>query len=101
MAIIFRLTDRGGIEPVGRRGLLARVRNGEVTVPVVMAIAASGGLRGWVCAPERGVPRIRRFYPRLVVWGISEQRNWLQGVVSQGRWSYNSLDDRNGCGTEK
>lgn len=43
-----------------------------------------------------GATQITRFYPRLVVWGASAQRNLLNGVVSLEAGRYNSLDDRSG-----
>jgi hypothetical protein len=44
-----------------------------------------------------GTPRITRFYPRLVTWGASTQRNLLNGVVSFEGGRYNSLDDHGGA----
>lgn len=47
--------------------------------------------------PYNSTPRITRFYPRLVTWGASAQRNLLNGVVSLEAGRYNSLDDRGGA----
>ncbi|MBI3278480.1 MAG: hypothetical protein HYZ57_01410 [Acidobacteria bacterium] len=46
---------------------------------------------------DNGTPRISRFYPRLVTWGASAQRNLLDGIVSFEGGRYNSLDDRGGA----
>jgi hypothetical protein len=61
------------------------------------------GYRGFWRAPgirsdsENNSPGIVRFYPGLVVWGASAQRNWLQGVVSLEGGRYDSRDDPNGA----
>lgn len=53
--------------------------------PAVAAVAGGDTLRA------------TRFYPRLVVWGASAQRNWLHGVVSLEGGHYGSPGDRSGA----
>lgn len=51
---------------------------------------------GATASESNGAPQIVRFYPELVTWGASAQRNLLDGVVSFEAGRYSSLDDRAG-----
>ncbi|MBI3681083.1 MAG: hypothetical protein HY235_11885 [Acidobacteria bacterium] len=85
----------------------ARAGNTEVGVRLYRRMAGFDislyGYRGFWRMPgasvesENGGPRITRFYPRLVTWGASAQRNLLNGVVSFEGGRYTSLDDRGGA----
>jgi hypothetical protein len=84
----------------------ARAENTEVGLRLYRRAAGFDfslyGYRGFWRMPGAGLdsyngaPRITRFYPRLVTWGASAQRNLLNGVVSFEGGRYNSLDDRGG-----
>lgn len=60
------------------------------------------GYRGFWRTPaarlesDNAIAQVLRFYPRLVTWGISAQRNWLQGVISLEGGRFRSQDDRSG-----
>ena len=83
-----------------------RAENTEVGIRLYRRIAGFDfslhGYRGFWRMPgasvnsHNGTPQIARFYPRLVTWGASAQRNLLNGVVSFEGGRYNSLDDRGG-----
>ncbi|MDP2998995.1 MAG: hypothetical protein Q8N47_16015 [Bryobacterales bacterium] len=82
-----------------------RAENTEVGIRLYRRMAAFDfslhGYRGFWRMPGASIaandgPRITRFYPRLVTWGASAQRNLLNGVVSFEGGRYNSLDDRGG-----
>lgn len=85
----------------------ARAENTEVGLRLYRRTAGFDvslyGYRGFWRMPGaspdtfNGAPRITRFYPRLVMWGASAQRNLLNGVVSFEAGRYNSLDDRSGA----
>ncbi len=85
----------------------ARAENTEVGLRLYRRMAGFDfslyGYRGFWRMPgasmdsNHGTPRITRFYPRLVMWGASAQRNLLNGVVSFEGGRYNSLDDRGGA----
>jgi len=85
----------------------ARTENTEVGVRLYRRMAGFDvslyGYRGFWRIPGasldtyNGAQRITRFYPRLVTWGASAQRNLLNGVMSFETGRYNSLDDRSGA----
>lgn len=84
----------------------ARAENAEVSLRLYRHMAGFDislyGYRGFWRMPGASMdphngPRITRFYPRLVTWGASAQRNLLGGVVSFEAGRYNSLDDRGGA----
>ncbi len=85
----------------------ARAENTEVGLRLYRRMAGFDvslyGYRGFWRLPGASVdsyndtPRITRFYPRLVTWGASAQRNLLHGVVSVEGGRYHSLDDRGGA----
>lgn len=84
----------------------ARTENTEVGLRLYRRMAGFDvslyGYRGFWRVPGarldtyNGAQRITRFYPRLMTWGASAQRNLLNGVVSFEAGRYNSLDDRSG-----
>ncbi|MEK7408381.1 MAG: DUF1302 family protein [Acidobacteriota bacterium] len=83
----------------------ARAANTEVALRLSRRLAGFDlslyGYRGYWRMPaasvESEVPAVVRFYPRLLVWGASAQRNWLAGVVSLEAGRYGSRDDRRGA----
>jgi len=85
----------------------ARAANTEVALRVSRRAAGFDlsfyGYRGFWRTPavaasgDGGAPSAVQFYPRLVVWGASAQRNWLAGVISLEAGRYDSRDDRRGA----
>lgn len=85
----------------------ARAENTELALRLYRRVAGFDvslyGYRGFWRTPsvvptsQNGRRYAARFYPRLVVWGVSAQRNWLDGVVSLEGGHYDSRDDRGGA----
>ncbi len=85
----------------------ARAGNTETAIRLYRRMAGFDvslyGYRGFWRTPganmdlDSGTPRVTRFYPRLVTYGASAQRNLLNGVVSFEGGHYDSLDDRGGA----
>lgn len=85
----------------------ARAENTELALRLYRRVAGFDvslyGYRGFWRTPsvvptsQNGRRYAARFYPRLVVWGVSAQHNWLDGVVSLEGGHYHSRDDRGGA----
>ncbi len=85
----------------------ARAGNSEVAIRLYRRVTGFDvsvyGYRGFWRMPganmevDNGTPRVTRFYPRLVTYGASAQRNLLAGVVSLEAGHYDSLDDHGGA----
>jgi hypothetical protein len=85
----------------------AQAENTEVALRLYRRLAGLDvsvyGYRGFWRTPGMrpettdGALGILRFYPRLVLWGLSAQRNWLEGVLSVEAGRYDSRDDPGGA----